>query len=253
MAKYNGSGWHSQSVRHSNARRTGKAGGLYAINTAKTFQGAIEVSAMQNGHRVHQQYMGYSKKEALSKFKRDNKDTDRDGVPDKYDCQPKNPKAQADYKTFQIGDGYEIIAHWEKTRNGFRHMVTLMKDGNQVDQAKETYLNRTWESYEFETAIKNLLDKAVKNKEITIQQKDMALARAEGKSKEETDRMFKTTAMVAQMGEFFGKTQKDKNDWKKRMLKAGMPGLDIPEDWDKLSEDEKETRLNKVIEGMKKP
>lgn len=30
MAKYNGSGWHFQSVRHSNARKYGKAGGKYA-------------------------------------------------------------------------------------------------------------------------------------------------------------------------------------------------------------------------------
>jgi hypothetical protein len=30
MAKYSGSGWHFQSVRHSNARKYGKAGGTYA-------------------------------------------------------------------------------------------------------------------------------------------------------------------------------------------------------------------------------
>lgn len=31
MAKYSGSGWHRQSVRHSNARKYGRAGGTYAI------------------------------------------------------------------------------------------------------------------------------------------------------------------------------------------------------------------------------
>ena len=35
---------------------------------------------------------------------------------------------------------------------------------------------------------------------------------------------------------------------KKRMLKAGLgEGLDFPEDWNTLSEDEKEIRLNKVV------
>jgi len=34
------------------------------------------------------------------------------------------------------------------------------------------------------------------------------------------------------------------------MIKAGMPGIDIPEDWDTLSEEEKETRLNYVINLM---
>lgn len=35
MAKYNGSGWHNQSIRHSNARKYGKAGGDYASITRK--------------------------------------------------------------------------------------------------------------------------------------------------------------------------------------------------------------------------
>jgi hypothetical protein len=30
MARYSGSGWHKQSVRHSNARKYGKAGGQYS-------------------------------------------------------------------------------------------------------------------------------------------------------------------------------------------------------------------------------
>ena len=30
MARYSGSGWHNQSIRHSNARKYGKAGGTYA-------------------------------------------------------------------------------------------------------------------------------------------------------------------------------------------------------------------------------
>jgi hypothetical protein len=29
MARYNGMGWHNQSIRHSNARKYGKAGGTY--------------------------------------------------------------------------------------------------------------------------------------------------------------------------------------------------------------------------------
>jgi hypothetical protein len=34
MARYSGSGWHFQSIRHSNARKYGRAGGKYAIHTA---------------------------------------------------------------------------------------------------------------------------------------------------------------------------------------------------------------------------
>jgi hypothetical protein len=41
MAKYNGSGWHKQSIRHSRARKYGKAGGRYA-NKRVLHYGKIE-------------------------------------------------------------------------------------------------------------------------------------------------------------------------------------------------------------------
>lgn len=40
---------------------------------------------------------------------------------------------------------------------------------------------------------------------------------------------------------------KEKNDWKLRMLKAGIQGLDIPDDWNGLDENTKTERLDKVI------
>lgn len=58
--------------------------------------------------------------------------------------------------------------------------------------------------------------------------------------------MFKSASMVAMFGEVICKSQKEKNDWKKRMLSA-TGELDFPDDWDDLSEDEKEKRLNNVI------
>lgn len=60
----------------------------------------------------------------------------------------------------------------------------------------------------------------------------------------------KSTAMVASLGNLLCDNQKDKNDWKKRMLAAGINGLSIPEDWDTLSEEEKERRLDGVIKIM---
>ena len=59
----------------------------------------------------------------------------------------------------------------------------------------------------------------------------------------------KSVGMVAALGEIFGSTKKEKNDWKLRMLKAGLSskGLSVPEDWDRLSEEDKENRLNGAI------
>jgi len=175
-------------------------------------------------------------------------DSDSDGVPDHKDCDPNDPTKQADSKIFHINPNIEIVAHYEKTRNGFRHIAVLYVDGQEVDRAKQTYLNRTWESYEFETAIRNLLDMTGY---LTEEEKQEFLDSSKRKDREEVDSRFRSIGAVAQLGEVFGKTQKEKNDWKKRMLQAGLSQLDIPEDWDKLSESEKEKRLDKVIELMK--
>ena len=58
--------------------------------------------------------------------------------------------------------------------------------------------------------------------------------------------ILKSASMVAMFGELLCDNQKEKNDWKKRMLDAtGL--LDFPEDWDELSEEEKQKRLDNVI------
>ena len=63
---------------------------------------------------------------------------------------------------------------------------------------------------------------------------------------------FKALNMVMAMGQLFGKTQKERNDWDIRMLKAGLEnkGLIMPEDWDTLPEKEKTKRLKKIKEVM---
>lgn len=65
----------------------------------------------------------------------------------------------------------------------------------------------------------------------------------------------KMVGTIAQLGEIFAtssdnteeQNKKATNDWKSRMLKAGLSGLSMPEDWDTLSEEEKERRLDGVI------
>jgi len=60
---------------------------------------------------------------------------------------------------------------------------------------------------------------------------------------------FKMTGAIAKLGEVFGQTEKEKNDWKARMLKAGLggKGLEMPDDWDTLDEKTKKKRLDAVI------
>jgi len=93
------------------------------------------------------------------------------------------------------------------------------------------------------------------SKHINYVASEYGLTKEEKKREEiapETDNSLKTIAMVAKMGEIFGTNQKEKNDWKVRMIKAGLEnkGLIMPEDWNTLSENEKEKRLNRAIEQL---
>jgi hypothetical protein len=148
--------------------------------------------------------------------------------------------------TFDVGDGIKITARYGDARDGFNHFAEVYKDGNLVGSAKVHYINRTWESYNYESAISKALDKAGFSDDERYKIKDTAKKLALGKVDDE----FKAISNIAKLGEVFGKDQKEKNDWKARMLKAGLggKGFEMPEDWDTLSEDEKEKRLNKVIE-----
>jgi len=148
---------------------------------------------------------------------------------------------------FKVDKHNTVVAEWEKTRSGFRHVVILMRDGREIDRDKVTYQNRTWESFEFESALQKILSK---HPEIKPAVKKKFFERASGHEREKIESQFRTTAMVAKMGDLFGKTEKEKADWKTRMLKAGIPELILPEDWEQLPDAEKNARLDKIIEMM---
>ncbi len=150
-------------------------------------------------------------------------------------------------KIFKINDRIEVVCSSESTRYGFRHLATLFENGVETAKGKCTYQNRTWESYEFQSVLFNVIQKS------DLSEKDKKLCKDFIDNYKEDNSMMRNTVAIAKLGEIFCEDKKSKNDWKKRMLKAGLEssGLSFPDDWDKLSEDDKETRLNKVIESMK--
>ena len=150
---------------------------------------------------------------------------------------------------FKINKNISVICEAKKTRNGFKHEATLLINGAERDKVKICYLNRTWESYEFESVIEKLLDKT---SYLSKAQKSKFLNKAKIQSRKESEGMFGAIGLIAKMGDIFGKTEKEKNNWKKRMLTAGLEkqGLEFPEDWDSLTEEEKKARLNGAIETI---
>lgn len=153
-------------------------------------------------------------------------------------------------KVFKVNKEIEIICDWKKTRYGFKHEARLMVNGWERERAKVCYYNRTWESFEYESVIQDLLSKT---NLVTKRQKTIFMKKERGEYKKAVDKQFGMIAAIASLGQMFTNDQKEQNDWKTRMLKAGMgEGLIMPADWNTLSEDEKQTRLDNVINEMKK-
>ena len=73
-------------------------------------------------------------------------------------------------RIFEYGD-FKIVCNSESTRSGFRHIATLLKNGREIEKTKICYLNRTWESFEFESILNKLINQNEELKLITISEK----------------------------------------------------------------------------------
>ena len=152
-------------------------------------------------------------------------------------------------ESFKINEHLEAVCEWKKTRVAFKHVATLLRDGREVLEVKINYLNRTWERYTYESVLYKLLEKSKKfiSGDDGVQFKTAILNGGEQEMS-----ALKSVGLVAALGDIFGKNPKEKNDWKARMLKAGLgsKGLIMPDDWDTLTETEKSVRLNGAIEQL---
>ena len=148
-------------------------------------------------------------------------------------------------RSFRINERIEIVCeHAQGVRDGFTHVARLLLNGQEVDSARVHYLNRTWESYEYQTVANKLVERTTA---LNPAEKQMVKKWLAGDRTDWTG--FQMTGMVAKLGDVFGQSQQEKNEWKTRMLKAGLggQGLEIPSDWATLPEEVKQARLNKVI------
>ena len=151
-------------------------------------------------------------------------------------------------KTFKVTKNITIECNCKKTSYGFKHEAQLLVNGREVEKSKVCYYNRTWESFEYESVIMKLLNKTDL---ISKRQKTIFLKKERDECKKIIQKHFGLISGIAKLGNVLYDNQKDSNTWKIRMLKAGLGNeLSIPEDWNVLDENEKERRLNNVIQGM---
>lgn len=62
-------------------------------------------------------------------------------------------------RIFKLNNTTKIVCDAVGTRCGFRHNARLFINGYEQDKAKCCYYNRTWERFEFETVLLELLEK----------------------------------------------------------------------------------------------
>lgn len=154
---------------------------------------------------------------------------------------------------FTITPNITIACEYRKTRTAFKHEAALIIDGSEKERVKICYQNRTWEQYTYQSVIHKLLEKS---HILTKEQANGIKAYMDGTDGYNGAGVKRDIRGLGLMGTIasFGSiihadNKKAANDWKVRMLKAGLQncGLVMPEDWDNLSEDEKERRLNGAI------
>lgn len=156
-------------------------------------------------------------------------------------------------KIFTINKHLKAECEYYETRYSWGHKGWLYRDNHEIGYQKITYYNRTWESYEFQSLLSNLAD----NKQLTPREAKLFKKKIENnwvkEDEKELNKRFKTIGMVAMMGDIFGQTPKESNDWKTRMIKAGLgEGIQVPDDWNELDEATKTIRLNAVIKNLSK-
>lgn len=153
---------------------------------------------------------------------------------------------------FQVNDQLCMGAEVYETRYSWGHKAHLYRvrrpehNDDLICSVKVTYYNRTWERYQFESALYQLVDKALRLKEITPE--EAQALRDYIKNYEQPNR-FGSLAAIAKMGDLLTDNKKDANEWKTRILKAGLTegALQMPEDWNGLNEDTKQSRLDGAI------
>jgi len=62
-------------------------------------------------------------------------------------------------RIFNLDNEYNIVCNWENTKYGFRHLAVLHKNGFEIARDKACYYNRTWERFEFETVLMDIISK----------------------------------------------------------------------------------------------
>lgn len=85
-------------------------------------------------------------------------------------------------KTFEFtvnGEKIDFYCNTTYTKNGFCHHVSAVGFGKDYEHSRVSYLNRTWESFQYETALLHAVEKFPKNLRAPLRLEIQAVAKNE--------------------------------------------------------------------------
>ena len=154
-------------------------------------------------------------------------------------------------QTFEITKDVKVECTTWNRYNSWGHIAKLYINDEYIGTRRIRYYNRTWESYTFQTALYNVIEKYKKH--FTKNQLNYINRWISDPARAKDDPELKHLGLIAGiagLGDIFTDNKKDSNTWKKRFLEAGIPEVDFPDDWETLSEDDKQNRLDQAIKQL---
>lgn len=154
-------------------------------------------------------------------------------------------------KSYYFGEGYQVICRSERTRYGFRHLCELTKDYNVIAKTKACYYNRTWEAYEFQSVIHDVIRIAfgAGGKRKNTPEQDALIKQycdeVDDLARGIERKRFDPVKMVCAIGTLLTDNPEERAKWDKRMLST-IPGIEFPDDFDQLPVEEQQKRLDKA-------
>lgn len=103
------------------------------------------------------------------------------------------------------GRDWQILAHSESTRTGFRHIAVLLQSGFEIARNVCYYYNRTWEEYRFQSVARGAVHCAIAEREGEILQRYRTknnLQRMTAKRREEVEKIYKADRLLIDLNEF---------------------------------------------------
>lgn len=101
---------------------------------------------------------------------------------------------------------WSIVNYSADTAHGFKHVSTLLFNNYEVCNEKCCYLNRTWECYTYQTSMRAVVSKYLKQKRDNIiyyYKQDNNIARLTKKHKEAIEKLEAEDVTISQLKEIY--------------------------------------------------